>query len=46
MQLTNSNPREEQQSKSGSETKLKKTKNTNKSIRHTRPTFKITKRNT
>ena len=33
--------------KNGSETKLKKTKkNTNKSIIHTRPTFKIIKRNT
>ena len=33
--------------KNSSETKLNQTmKNTNKSIRHTRPTFKITKRNT
>ena len=33
--------------KNASETKLNETKkNTNKSIRHTRPTFKITKRNT
>ena len=38
-------PREEQKRKNGSERKLRKTKkNTNKSIRHTRPTFKITKK--